>query len=65
MDTTLKSVRPFTLPTGIQLALDSNMRLIWCDIVTASVAPPLWLQEEWIWPLDIQYSVHVLVPAQV
>jgi hypothetical protein len=25
----------------------------------------LWLQEEWRWPLDIQYSAHVMVPAQV
>jgi hypothetical protein len=25
----------------------------------------LWLQEEWLFPLDIQYSAHVLVPAQV
>jgi hypothetical protein len=30
MDTTLKSVQPFTLPTGIQLVPDSIMRPILC-----------------------------------
>jgi hypothetical protein len=29
-DTILKSFRPFTLPTGIQLASDFIMQLIWC-----------------------------------
>jgi hypothetical protein len=39
--------------------------LVWLEEWCPLQFKGLWLQEEWLWPLDTQYSVHVLVPAQV
>jgi hypothetical protein len=64
--TLLKSVRPFTLLTGIQLAPDFIMRLgVAARMASPAVQGIMAIQEEWLWPLYIQYSAHVLVPAQV
>jgi hypothetical protein len=71
-DTILISFGSFTIPTGIQLALDSIMRLIWCgcksgipcstrDLVRRDMALPFGCTCRIIY----KYSGHVLVPAQV
>jgi hypothetical protein len=66
MDTSLKSVQQLTLPTGIQSSgFNYATHLVWLQEWHTLQFKGLWLQEKWLWLLDIQYSAHVLVPAQV
>jgi hypothetical protein len=38
---------------------------VWLQELHSQQYKGLWLQEDLLWPLDIQYSTHVPVPAQV
>jgi hypothetical protein len=68
-DSILKSFRLFTLTTRIHLAPDSIMQLIWCGCKTGT--RDCGYKRYGFGLLDVhvqlykQYSVHVLVPAQV